>query len=715
MKSRNQSRANFLARRRRLALALALIAVLSVPVAAHAYVGPGAGFAFVSSLWTLLVAFLYSAYALVTWPFRQLYRMVRHRKAYRNARFKRVVIIGFDGMDPELAERFMAAGRLPNLARLRDTGTFCKLRTTVPAISPVAWSTFQTGCNPGKHNIYDFFNRDLGSYLPFLSSAEIKGPRRRLRIGKFSLPLGKPQISLLRKAKPFWHLLAKSGVFCSVLRVPVTFPPEKFSGVLLSGMCVPDLKGSQGTFCFHTSGAPKNGHFEGGVRIRLQQDGAVLRSYIPGPDDPLREGAGRELRVEFTVRPDTARDEAEIEVGTERFTLKLGEYSEWISVKFTAMAGMSAHGICRFNLRQVRPEVQVYVTPVNIDPRRPDLPISHPSTYSIYLAKLIGPYSTLGLAEDTWALNEEVLDDPAFLQQCYDNHNDRERMFFDALEKTPKGLCTCVFDTTDRVQHMFWRYLDGRHGNGNAPDVIGDLYVRMDRLVGRVMEGMDERTLLLVISDHGFKSFSRGVNLNSWLHQNGYLALKPGATSSGEWFHDVDWSRTRAYTLGLNGLFLNLKGRELHGTVQAGAEADALKEELRQKLDGLVDPLHSKVGITGVFPCDAVYAGPYVGNAPDLIIGYGEGYRSSWDAVTGKVTAQVFEDNNKAWSGDHCVDPRLVPGVLFCNHAIEAEKPAIVDVAPSILKLFGLPKPAYMDGRVWEIGTPAARPATTSA
>lgn len=709
MKSRSTSAPH--TSRRNLALfALALIAVLAIPLPAHAYVGPGAGFAFVSSLWALFVAFLYSAYAFVTWPFRHLYRMVRHRKAYREARYKRVIIIGFDGMDPELAERFMDAGRLPNLARLRDGGTFRPLRTTVPAISPVAWSTFQTGCNPGKHNIYDFFNRDLGSYLPFLSSAEIKGPRRTLRIGKYSLPLGKPQISLLRKAKPFWHLLAKSGVFCSVIRVPVTFPPEKFSGVLLSGMCVPDLKGSQGTFCFHTSGAPANGHCEGGVRMRFEQHGPLLHSYIPGPDDPLRNGARKELRVDFSVRPDIVRDQAEIQVGSERFTLKVGEYSEWISVKFTAAPGMSAHGICRFNLRQVRPDVQVYVTPVNIDPRQPDLPISHPSTYSIYLAKLIGPYSTLGLAEDTWALNEEVLDDPTFLQQCYDNHYDRERMFFDALEKTPKGLCTCVFDTTDRVQHMFWRYLDGRHGNGSAPDVIGDLYERMDKLVGRVLEGMDDRTLLLVISDHGFKSFSRGVNLNSWLHQNGYLALKPGATASGEWFHDVDWSRTRAYTLGLNGLFLNVKGRELHGVVQPGAEADALQEELRQKLDGLVDPVSGKVGITGVFPCDRVYAGPYVGNAPDLIIGYGESYRSSWDAVTGKVTAQVFEDNTKAWSGDHCVDPRLVPGVLFCNQAIEAEKPGIVDVAPSILKLFGLAKPAYMDGRVWEIGT-APKPA----
>ena len=709
MKSRSTSAPP--ASRRNLALfALALMAVLAIPLPAHAYVGPGAGFAFLSSLWALFVAFLYSAYAFVTWPLRQLYRAVRHRTGYRNARFKRVIIIGFDGMDPELAERFMQAGRLPNLARLRDGGTFRPLRTTVPAISPVAWSTFQTGCNPGKHNIYDFFNRNLGNYLPFLSSAEIKGPRRHLRIGKYSLPLGRPQISLLRKAKPFWHWLAQSGVFCSVIRVPVTFPPEKFSGVLLSGMCVPDLKGSQGTFCVHTSGAPATGHCEGGVRMRFEQRGPVLRSYIPGPDDPLRNGGGKELRVEFTVRPDAAREQAEIKVGTKRFTLKVGEYSEWISVKFTAAPGMSAHGICRFNLRQVRPDVQVYVTPVNIDPRQPDLPISHPSTYSIYLAKLMGPYSTLGLAEDTWALNEEVLDDPAFLEQCYDNHADRERMFFDALEKTPKGLCTCVFDTTDRVQHMFWRYLDGRQDNGEpAPDVIGDLYERMDKLVGRVLDDINDHTLLLVISDHGFKSFTRGVNLNSWLHQNGYLALKPGATASGEWFHDVDWSRTRAYTLGLNGLYLNLKGRELHGIVPPGAEADVLKEELLQKIDGLIDPASGKVGISGVFSTDVVYAGPYVGNAPDLIIGYGESYRASWDAVTGKVTAQVFEDNTKAWSGDHCVDPRLVPGVLFSNQTITAEKPAIVDVAPTILKLFGLAKPAHMDGKEWEVGNGPGR------
>jgi predicted AlkP superfamily phosphohydrolase/phosphomutase len=571
----------------------------------------------------------------------------------------------------------------------------------------VAWSTFQTGVNPGKHNIYDFLARDLKNYLPYLSSAQISEPKRHLRIGKYSVPLGKPEIKGLRRGTPFWHWLGKAGVFCSVIRVPVTFPPEKFPGVLLSGMCVPDLKGSQGTFCFCTTRASGGEFREGGVRIPIERNGTGFHSYIPGPENPL--GTGSELRSNFKLLPDMKRGQARIEIDSETFTIKVGQYSEWIPLKFKAGMGFTARGICRFYLKEISPEVEVYVTPVNIDPGRPDLPISHPVTYSIYLAKLFGPYATLGLAEDTWALNEEVLDDQAFLAQCYGNHEDRERMFFDALEKTPQGLCACVFDTTDRVQHMFWRYLDKDHPavrdvpQGQKPRVIQELYDRVDSLIGRVLQQIDDQTLLLVISDHGFKSFNRCMNLNAWLHQNGYLVLKEGKSESGDWFEDVDWSRTRAYTLGLNGLYMNVKGREREGIVQAGAESEALKEELRSKLDGLVDPGSGKVGITGMFDCDAVYAGPYVDNAPDLIVGYGEGFRASWDSVMGKVTTAIFEDNLKAWSGDHCVDPRLVPGVLFSNRKIAIEKPAIVDVAPTVMKLFGLELPSYLDGKPWAV------------
>ena len=696
------------------ALYAALGILLLHPLSSHAYAGPGAGFAVLSSFWTLFVAFLYSIYAFFVWPFRQLFRLLKKRKAYRKAQIKRAVILGFDGMDPELTERFIAEGKLPNLARLKQQGTFRKLRTTFPPISPVAWSTFMTGVNPGKHNIYDFLARDTGNYLPYLSSAEIKGPKRTIKIGKYTIPLGGARIRGMRRGIPFWHWLGEAGIFCSIIRVPVTFPPEKFPGVLLSGMCVPDLKGSQGTFCLCTTRGTSDRFREGGVRVAMERSRAKCASYVPGPEDPLGGGSGQELRVQFQLEVDAAKQQANFAVDSEKFTLKVGEYSEWIPVKFKAGVGFSAHGICRFYLKEVSPEVEVYVTPVNIDPGRPDLPISHPVTYSIYLAKLFGPYATLGLAEDTWALNEHVLDDDAFLAQCYANHDDRERMLFDALEKTQQGLCACVFDTTDRVQHMFWRYLEKDHPAARdvpadqRPNVIPDLYTRMDSLIGRVMKQIDDKTLLMVVSDHGFKSFARCVNLNAWLHQNGYLALKPGKAESGDWFDDVDWSRTRAYTMGLNGLYLNLKGREREGIVDPGAPSDALKEEIRSKLNGLADPASGRVGITGVFDCDAVYAGPYVENAPDLIVGYGDGFRASWDSVMGKVTSQIFEDNIKAWSGDHCIDPRLVPGVLFSNHKITEERPGIVDVAPTILKMFGLPLPGHLDGKPWTVAPPSA-------
>ncbi len=688
--------------------------IVLFPARSEAYAGPGAGFAVLSSFWTLFVAFLYSLYAFFTWPFRHLLRLFRRRKKFGKQQIKRAVIVGFDGMDPELAERFINEGKLPNLAKLREHGTFKKLRTTFPPISPVAWSTFMTGVNPGKHNIYDFLGRDLNSYLPFLSSAEIRGPKRILKIGRYVIPLGKPTVKGMRHGTPFWHWLGKAGIFCSVIRVPVTFPPEKFDGVLLSGMCVPDLKGSQGTFCLCTTRKIGGKFREGGVHVPIAGNGAGWHSYIPGPEDPLQSGSGAELRAEFKIKTE-GENQARISLDSESFNLKVGEYSGWIPVKFKAGLGFSARGICRFYLKEISPEVEVYITPVNIDPGRPDLPISHPVTYSIYLAKLFGPYATLGLAEDTWALNERVLDDQAFLDQCYSNHEDRERMFFDALEKTRDGLCACVFDTTDRVQHMFWRYLEEDHPAARGvpkeqrPNVIEDLYSRMDTLIGRVTEQIDDATLLLVISDHGFKSFARGVNLNAWLHQNGYLALRPGKTESGDWFEDVDWSRTRAYTMGLNGLYLNIKGREREGVVSPGAEAEALKDELHRKLDGLVDPDSGRAGITGVFDCDSTYAGPYVDNAPDLIIGYGDGFRASWDSVMGKVTGQIFEDNVKAWSGDHCVDPRLVPGVLFSNYKIGEENPAIVDVAPTMLKLFGLGIPAHIDGKPWTVAAGAAQ------
>jgi predicted AlkP superfamily phosphohydrolase/phosphomutase len=347
---------------------------------------------------------------------------------------------------------------------------------------------------------------------------------------------------------------------------------------------------------------------------------------------------------------------------------------------------------------------------VNIDPGRPALPISHPLIYSVYLAKLLGPYATLGLAEDTWALSEGVLDDEAFLKQCYLIHDERERMFFDALEKTPRGLCACVFDATDRIQHMFWRYLDPNHpAVSSEPDrrrfggTIEDLYRRMDDLVGRILERLGDEGVLMVVSDHGFNSFARGMNVNSWLWRNGYLSLKDGVGRSGEWFENVDWEHTRAYALGLNGLYINQRGRERGGVVAPGEQTRSLKRELQEKLQAFTDPGTGSAPITHVRDRDTVYRGPFRDNAPDLIIGYAKGYRVGWDSAKGKVSETVLEDNCKAWSGDHCIDPLLVPGVLFSNRKLACEDPAIMDVAPSVLSWFGLTAPPQMDGKAWKL------------
>jgi predicted AlkP superfamily phosphohydrolase/phosphomutase len=223
----------------------------------------------------------------------------------------------------------------------------------------------------------------------------------------------------------------------------------------------------------------------------------------------------------------------------------------------------------------------------------------------------------------------------------------------------------------------------------------------MDRLLGKVMEKVDDpETVLMVISDHGFTNFRRGVNLNTWLRDEGYLVLKDGATTSGDWFELVDWSRTKAFSMGLTGLFINRKGREKSGIVQEGAEYRALCAELQQKLQALIDPSNGQNAVRKVEAAWEFFDGPYRFDAPDLLVGYEGGYRNSWECATGSVTTSVFTDNTKSWSGDHCVDPSIVPGVFLCNRPIQVEAPHITDIPASVLRMFGQTTPSYMRGRM---------------
>jgi len=695
----------------RAGLAAALLC-LAPADAAQAYIGPGAGFAFVGSLMVLVATFAIAFAIILTWPLRLLYRLFTVGNPYKAAQSKRVVILGLDGMDPGLLTKFMREGRMPHFQKLAERGVFRPLDTSVPSMSPVAWSTFATGVDASRHCIYDFLTRDPCTYAPMLSSTDIVAARRVVNVGRYAFPLGKAHMKLRQKSQHFWKLLGEKNIFSIIQRVPITFPPVPFkNGMLLSGMCVPDLRGSQGTFSFFsTQNQDGESAFVGGEQtvLRRGKDG-VVRSRIVGPDHTMLRSGGR-MTLPFTLTPAADGQSARLEIeGIEDpIELPLGAYTDWVELPFKAGLGVTVRGIAKFYLMQTSPELNLYMTPIHIDPENPAMPIAHPEVYAIYLAKKQGKFATLGLAEDTWALNNRVVDEKVFFDQAMSFFEERETMFLDALDQTKKGLVTTVFDTTDRVQHMFYRYLDPTHpANADKDtvewrDAIGQVYERTDALLGKVWDRVeDPDTTFMVISDHGFTNFRRCVNLNSWLRDNGYLfLLDENARTSGEYLEGIDWSRTRAFALGLTGLFINRKGRERDGIVEDGSEYRALVQEIADKLGRLVDPQSGQDCVRRVAVSHQFFGGPYRFDAPDLLIGWEGGYRHSWECATGQVTEEAFSDNTRSWSGDHCVDPSIVPGVFLCNRAIAAEQPRLIDIPASVLRLFGQEIPGYMQGEM---------------
>lgn len=618
-----------------------------------AYIGPGAGFAFAGSVLSVVLAFLAALGSFCILPFRMLLRAFRGKQGYRKAKVGRLIFVGLDGLDAQLTERYMEMGLLPNLVRLKETGSYSRLRTTYPALSPVAWSTFATGVSPAKHNIFDFLNRSLKSYAPELVPSKVSLDRH-----------GRPLAESRQRSTTFWKLLGNAGIQSTILRVPITFPPEEFDGRQLSAMCTPDLRGTQGSFSWFAEGDFQA--MTGGNRYPLLRSNGRLAGVLEGPEGSKPVG--------FSIEPETLM----LRIGTKEIQLARGQYSDWVKIRFRA-GWVGIRGIVRFLVTAIEP-FAMYATPIQIDPESPALPISFPGYYAAYLAKMSGAFSTLGMAEDTWARNEGVINDQQFLAQAYLTFAEREAMLNNALERTKKGVVACVFDTSDRVQHMFFRGMDSGGG------VVRDMYERMDALVGRVMRSLDEQTVLVVLSDHGFCHFRRAMNVNRWLVDEGYMLLD----GNGE----VDWARTRAYFVGLSGLYVNRAGREAKGIV---GDSQALAREVASKLTGLRDG--ETLAIRKAHLTRNLYRGPYLEAAPDLILGFAEGYRASWDAAAGRIGVAVFDDNDKAWSGDHCVDPELVPGVLFCSQKFAATNPGIEDMAATALDLFGVEIPKWMEGK----------------
>ncbi|MBI5410344.1 MAG: alkaline phosphatase family protein, partial [Nitrospirae bacterium] len=377
----------------------------------------------------------------------------------------------------------------------------------------------------------------------------------------------------------------------------------------------------------------------------------------------------------------------------------------WVNVEFKLIPLQKVNGICRFHLSKVHPYLELYVTPVNIDPSKPILPISTPAEYSSDLAAELGYFFTLGMPEDTKALDHGSLDEDSFLEQADSILEERLKMLNLELKKFNSGVLFVYFSTTDPVQHMFWRYIDEKHPLYNAgeasrySDVIRQTYIKMDAILGDVMKKIDGKTTVIVLSDHGFGSFRRYFHLNTWLKENGYLFLRDkNRDESGEFFENVDFQKTRAYALGFNALYINLKGREGEGIVPP-AEKEKVVKELITKLEQIKDPETGLTAINKMYRREEIYSGKYLEESPDLLVGYNAGYCASWETSLGKVPKGLFGDNKMKWSGNHLWDYKLVPGIILSNRKIKKDNPALYDVAPSILTEFGIKPDEEMVGK----------------
>lgn len=643
----------------------------------------------------------------------------------------RVIVLGMDGMDPKLLRTLVDAGRMPNFKKLIDSGSFKPLGTSTPPQSPVAWSNFITGCDPSVHSIFDFIHRDLkNNNFPYLSSAKAGESGETLHINgpeilsKWEIPLwGAEGVQLLRRGTPFWEYITEAGHPATIFRMPSQYPPGESPGAgfrTMTGMGTPDLLGTYGvcsSFSSDPSTIDKAGSGAHFYRMRMRSFDSVEGQLVGPPNHLLyvkKNKSKPAMKIPFRVDRDPENPVARITIQDHEFVLNVGEWSQWLRVKFetgfpaqSIFPGATVGGICKFYLKAVRPYVELYVTPINIDPLEPFQPITEPPELATELAEATGGvFYTQGIPEDHSALSEGILNEDQYLEQAQFVLAERLEHLDYLLEGYQGGFFFFYFGSTDQVTHMFWNFRDPDHPRYDAElaetygKVVDQVYEQMDRALGRVMEYVGPDDTLIVMSDHGFNAFSKGFNLNTWLLENGYLALSGAVPrKKSEFFFGVDWSRTRAYGLGINCLYLNLRGREKGGIVDQSIQREDLLNELIAKLKQVKDPETGQNVIVEVYRVDQIYPGADPDIAPDLLVGYNRGYRASWKTVTGKMPFDLLEINNEAWSGDHCVATHLVPGIIVSNRTVRVDDPTLLDLAPTILAEFGIEQPPQMKGR----------------
>jgi len=719
----------------------------------------------------------------------------------------KIVVLAFDGADMNLTKQWIDEGHLPNLDRLQKTGCFKPLVPPYPPQTPVSWASFATGKNPGKTTIFDFLKRDPKTYMPDFAMNSVS--KQQVLWGKWTsviiapsigavlflvvffslfftqctrmtllassigsavavcgglfflvdryLPQEKPVVINNRQGKTIWELSAEHGIKTRVIRFPNTFPPDHIEdGEMLSGLGVPDIRGTMGTFSYYTTEhtAQSENTEMGGKVIQITFSDNKAETIIYGPRNKLFKRPPNEINLPLTleiVHKDTdgknettplsppsqggdggvenlRKKEAmtgqnnnknqflKIVTSAQTQVLKEDEWSDWFVLKFSFNPFVKMYGIARFYVISIEP-LKLYLSPVNFHPENPPMPVSYPNHYAADIAKKIGLYKTLGWAIDTWALNEERIDEALFLDDMNSTVSKEIEMLKDFLGKQDARLYIQLFEFTDRIQHMFWRFREEDHPAydrekaGKYKDVIFDCYKKMDEIVGLVMEKLDDKTVLFVCSDHGFNSFKKAVNYNTWLVKNKYMTLtNEGDTKEktledlfgrGQFWPNVDWESTKAYALGLGDIYINLKGREAFGIVRQGKQYEKIRNEIKEKLEAWVDDENGQKPVRRVYKREEVYKGFDPNLVPDLIVANNNGYRVSWQTSLGGIPKDLIEDNKKNWSADHCsLDPEITKGIFLSNMKFDVDEANIMDIFPTILQLLNIPIPEDIDGRV---------------
>ena len=606
-------------------------------------------------------------------------------------KYKKVILLGMDGLDPRIVSDLMQNGKLPNFKALSESGSFTAMDTSNLAQSPVAWASIATGMNPGHHGVFDFLGRRISDYMPELAVYRINHKNIFGKREAMFLPV--------MHCNTFWDYISDNNIPSTILKWPMTFQPKQNNAKLFAGLGVPDIKGGLGRYAFYTTKDIAEGEEGAEKVVRVKFNGDTIKTFLAGPN-VAKMRAREEAKVDFqiTVLPD--RSGAELNIDGKKISVKTGDWSEWVEVKFKLGMMKTASGTVKFFLNATNPDLELYMTPVQINPKDPAFVITSPDEYIQELSREMGIFYTIGMPEDTKAFEEGRMDEEAFISMCDEVIEEQEKMLWYEMDKFKEGLIASAFFSTDRVQHMFWATRDTEHPLYEKEyaekygHVIDDYYRKMDDILGKVMKRVDNETAVMVFSDHGFSTFRRAVHINSWLVENGYMKLTKKITSDdkdgGGLFQFVDWKNTKAYALGFGGIFLNIKGRERNGIVEKGEGADTVMDGIIKGLSELKDSVDGKSVVKKVYRSKDIYSGPNVGNAPDLLVGFQDGYRVSWQTAIGGSPVDLLEDNTKKWSGDHIIDPSLVPGILLTNFKIRRDKPTLMDIAPSVLDCFGM-------------------------